>query len=155
MAYDAAEDGRRDFHFHYGRWQVTHRRRSGADGEGWDVFEGTSFCQGLMGGLANVDEHEMEGGFQGLAVRSFDPATGLWTLRWLDGLGGELPPLTGRFQDGVGRFEGEGQEDGEPVKLAYLWEPVAPGSARWTHLVARDTGDSWETLWTMDFRRAP
>jgi hypothetical protein len=155
MAYDAHDDGRRDFHFLYGRWRVAHRRRVARGQETWTAFEGTSYCQGLMGGLCNVDEHDMpEGGLQGLTLRTFDPQHGRWSIRWLNAATGELqPPVCGRFEGGVGRFEGEDVEAGVPVKVAYLWEAITPGSARWSQAFSYDDGQTWETNWIMDFTR--
>jgi hypothetical protein len=155
MAYDAHDDGRRDFHFLYGRWRVAHRRRVARGRDEWQAFEGASYCQGLMGGLCNVDEHDMpEGGLQGLTLRTFDPQHGRWSIRWLNAATGELqPPVCGRFEAGVGRFTGEDIEGGVPVQVAYLWEAITPGSARWSQAFSYDGGDSWETNWIMDFTR--
>ena len=54
----------------------------------WIEFEGTLFCQPLMGGYANVDDtvFEVPGGtYRGVAPRSFDAKTGQWSIWWMDG----------------------------------------------------------------------
>ena len=69
------QDGRRDFDFFQGRWNVLHRRLTlrGAGSDDWDEFEGVTHCQTLMGGLCNVDENDMPArGFQGLTFRTFN-----------------------------------------------------------------------------------
>jgi hypothetical protein len=159
MAYDAHDDGRRDFHFLYGRWTVAHQRlRQRGVGLGrpeWDSFEGTSFCQGLLGGLSNVEEHDFpDRGHQGLALRTFDVERGLWSIYWVSSQSGVLePPVTGRFENGVGRFHGDDVDAGRPVKVAFLWDRITPGAARWSQSFSYDGGQSWEENWIMEFTR--
>ncbi|WP_293904049.1 DUF1579 domain-containing protein [Phenylobacterium sp.] len=157
MAYDAYDDGRRDFLFLYGRWAVTHRRLTarGVGADDWDQFEGTAFCQSLMGGLCNVDENDMpERGFQGLTFRTFDVAQRQWGVYWVNSQAGTLQePVFGHFENGIGRFHGEDVDDGRPVKVVYVWEAIAAASARWSQAFSYDGGETWETNWTMDFAR--
>jgi len=156
MAYDAYDDGRRDFHFLYGRWAVRHRRlrQRGAGCTDWDVFDGTTFCQGLMGGLCNVDENDLGEGRQGLTFRSFDVERRRWSIYWVGGATGALePPVHGRFDGPIGHFEGDDTCGGRPVKVTFLWEILDAGTARWTQAFSYDGGATWETNWIMDFTR--
>ena len=155
MAYDAHEDGRRDFHFLYGRWQVAHRRLK-ARGEGcaeWTEFHGTSFCQGQMGGLVNIDEYDLGDLGHGLAIRSFDVEACRWAIHWIGASGVLEPPVVGRFDGGTGLFLGEDVDRGRAVRVRYLWEGIAAGSARWSQAFSYDGGETWETNWIMDFTR--
>jgi hypothetical protein len=73
--------GLHDFDFLFGRWQVHHRKLKHrlVNSHEWIEFEGTLFCQPLMGGYANVDDtvFEVPGGtYRGVATRSFDAKTG-------------------------------------------------------------------------------
>src|SRR5262245_35691212 len=124
MAYDAQDDGRRDFIFLYGRWRVVHRRLKarGVGCSDWDQFAGTSFCQGLMGGLCNVDENDFpDRGSEGVTFRSFDVDRRLWAIYWISPSGVLQPPVYGRFENGEGRFYGEDVDDGRPVRVVYVW----------------------------------
>ncbi|WP_293678056.1 DUF1579 domain-containing protein [uncultured Phenylobacterium sp.] len=156
MAYDGHEDGRRDFHFLYGRWAVAHRRlkERGVGCAEWEEFTGTAFCQGLMGGLCNVDENDLGERGHGLTFRTFDVEAGRWSIYWVDAAGALGAPVHGRFQAGVGRFEGDDTCAGRPVKVAFLWEPAAEGGARWSQAFSYDAGRSWETNWVMTFTRS-
>ncbi|MBI1199887.1 MAG: hypothetical protein GC203_18670 [Phenylobacterium sp.] len=158
MAYDAHEDGRRDFHFLYGRWSVQHRRLKarGAGCAEWDEFAGTSFTQGLMDGLCNVEEHDFPSlAAQGVALRAFDLATRRWSIYWVSSASGELQaPVRGGFRDGVGRFEGEDLDGDRSVKVRFLWSDITPSSARWSQAFSYDGGATWEENWTMAFTRA-
>jgi hypothetical protein len=156
MAYDANDDGRRDFHFLYGRWSVAHRRlrQRGAGCSEWDEAAGTAFCQGLMGGLCNVDENDLGEGRHGLTFRSFDIEKRRWSIYWVNGASGALePPVHGRFEVGIGRFEGDDVCGGRPVKVTFLWEILPAGAARWSQAFSYDGGETWETNWIMDFTR--
>jgi hypothetical protein len=133
MAYDAQDDGRRDFHFLYGRWSVEHHRLTarGVGSDDWDVFHSDTFCQGLMGGLCNVDENDFhDRGFQGLSFRTFNVETGQWAIYWVNSGSGALQnPVFGRFENGIGLFHGEDVDGDRPVKVLYRWEDITASSA--------------------------
>lgn len=157
MAYDAHDDGRRDFHPMYGRWAVQHRRLTarGVGCDDWESFDGTSFTQGLMDGLCNVEENDFpDRGTQGVAFRAFDLERRRWSIWWVSSADGRLQaPVHGRFQDGVGVFEGEDLDGERPVKVRYRWEGVSSAAPRWSQAFSYDGGATWETNWTMAFSR--
>ncbi|MBI3748514.1 MAG: DUF1579 domain-containing protein, partial [Chloroflexi bacterium] len=100
-----------DFDFSMGTWRVHHRRlkeRLVANDE-WQEFEGTSTAWPILGGAGNIDDNVLElpaGTYRAISLRSFDPATGRWSIWWLDGRNpGRLdPPVVGGFENGVGTF---------------------------------------------------
>jgi hypothetical protein len=108
-AHDIPADGRSDFNFFFGNWDVSHRRlqRRLAGDTNWDVFGGTCEVRPLLGGLGNVDDNVIElpdGAYRAATVRTFDPATRQWSIWWIDG---RIPltidvPVRGAFVDGVG-----------------------------------------------------
>lgn len=154
MPYDAHHDGRRDFHFLYGRWSVAHRRlkQRGAGCTEWNEFTGQAYCQGLMQGLCNVDENDLGERGQGLTFRSFDVKTRLWSIYWVNGATGGLePPVHGGFEGGLGRFEGDDLDAGRPVKVTFLWEAAHASGPRWSQAFSYDGGRTWETNWVMTF----
>jgi hypothetical protein len=58
-AENALGDGRADFDFFFGRWNVNHRRlQKRLQGDtNWDVFGGTCEVRPILGGLGNVDDN--------------------------------------------------------------------------------------------------
>src|ERR1043165_1703641 len=117
MAYDAADDGRRDFHFLYGRWAVRHRLLRASGSDDWTELAGTSFCHGLLGGVCNVDEYDFADGRRAVAIRTFEVEARRWAIYWATADGGVLgPPVYGGFQGGMGRFLGDDVSAGRPVK---------------------------------------
>jgi hypothetical protein len=157
-AHAKIQDGRRDFDFLQGRWNVLHRRLTlrGAGSDAWDEFEGAVHCQTLMGGLCNVDENDISSrGFQGLSFRTFNIERREWSIYWVNSDAGVLQePVFGRFEDGVGRFYGVDVDNGRPVQVIYIWKDITPTSAHWAQAFSYDGGRSWEVNWTMAFSRA-
>ncbi len=159
---ERAVPGLHDFDFLFGRWQVHHRKLKHrlVNSHEWMEFEGTLFCQPLMGGYANVDDtvFEVPGGtYRGVATRSFDAKTGQWSIWWLDSrtpLGPMDPPVRGSFHDGVGTFyANDDTEGGKPVRTRFLWSGITPTSGHWEQAESTDGGKTWETDWIMDLKR--
>ena len=155
---DASASGVRDFDFLRGEWRVRHRYLRGATRE-WTGSDGTCSSAALMGGRANLEEHWIgapAGAYRALGLRSFDPKSGLWAIWWLDGRdphGAVDPPLQGRFENGVGTFLGDTTLNDKPARIRFVWSRITPASALWEQTLSSDGGTTWETVWTMEFRR--
>jgi hypothetical protein len=155
--------GLHDFDFLVGNWQVHHRKLKGrlTNSHTWDEFEGTLSMRKLMDGYANVDDNVFktpEGSYRGVGLRSYDPKTAQWAIWWLDGRSpfGDLdPPVKGHFISGVGTFYSNDTLRGKPVRVRFVWSKITPTTARWEQAFSADGEKSWETNWTMDFKRVP
>ena len=153
--------GRDDFAFLSGRWNVQHRRLVArlAGSEDWQEFAGTTELWPLLGGAGNVDDNFLDlpgDPYRAASLRSFDPATGLWSIWWLDARrpGAIDVPVVGRFVDGVGTFEADDTFEGRPIRVRFRWTRTATSSPRWEQAFSADGGATWETNWEMDFTRA-
>lgn len=154
-------DGRGDFDFLIGDWEVHHRRlvRRLAGCTEWQSFGGRSRLVKVLGGQGTVDDNEIDlpgGAYRALTVRSFDPASGQWAIWWLDQ---RWPhridvPMIGRFSDGIGRFHADDAFEGRPIRVRFLWTDTASGSPHWEQAFSADGGQTWETNWQMRFVRA-
>ncbi|MFC3325336.1 DUF1579 domain-containing protein [Mesorhizobium cantuariense] len=159
-AIDIPADGRSDFDFFPGKWDVNHRRlqRRLAGDTNWDVFGGTCEVRPLLGGLGNVDDNVIElphGAYRAATVRTFDPTTRQWSIWWIDGRNPLTigVPMRGAFVDGVGTFLCEDVLDGRPIRVRFLWSEIEQNTARWEQAFSQDGGTSWETNWVMEFSR--
>jgi hypothetical protein len=56
--------------------------------------------------------------------------------------------------NGVGTFYGQITTNGKPMRLRFVWSQITGTSARWEQAYSPDAGKTWETNWTMEFRRA-
>jgi hypothetical protein len=150
----------RDFDFLMGRWDVHNRRLHErlAGCEEWDEFAASSRARPLLDGMGNEDEFrtDHEGGMIGMSFRFFDPGTKLWSIYWADSrrCGVLDPPVFGSFAHGIGIFEGADTFAGEPIAVRFTWSRVTTGAPRWEQAFSADDGETWETNWVMDFRRA-
>lgn len=151
-------DGRHDFDFIHGRWQVQNERLRErlAGSEDWEVFNATDECRPLLGGIGNLEEFHTawNGGYEGLALRLYDIASRQWRIYWSSNRSGVLdPPVSGCFEEGVGTFHGEDVHEGQPVRVRFLWSHSSANIAHWQQAFSADGGATWETNWHMWFRR--
>lgn len=151
-------DGRHDFDFLHGRWQVRNERLRerlvGSDD--WESFDGVQQCRPLLDGLGNVDElvSGWGGGFIGMSLRLFDVGARQWRIWWASDRDGQLDPaVTGAFVDGRGEFTGRAEHAGTPVLVRFTWERAGAHAAHWQQAFSIDEGASWETNWHMWLRR--
>lgn len=146
-----------DFDFLFGDWHVEHQRRrtrlSGPDA--WDRFSGEMSCRPILDGLGNADEFSVpEQGPIGATLRLFDLEARRWSIHWSSRSTGRLePPLYGTFEGGVGLFYGDDVHAGRPIRVRFIWEALAPDSARWQQAFSPDGGSTWETNWFMVMTR--
>ena len=148
-----------DFNFMFGKWTVQHRRlRERLSGcRDWESFEGENETRPILGGRGNVEDNLLllpGGSYRAIALRSFDAASGCWSIWWLDGRAPHVldTPVKGGFNGETGEFLAEDILDGHPIKVRFLWH--RRDQPRWEQAFSIDGGASWETNWTMDFTRA-
>jgi len=149
-----------DFDFLVGHWTVRHRRLKErlAGCTDWEEFGGTCSLRPLLDGQANVDDNVLDmpsGTYRAASIRAYDPATGRWSIWWLDSrqphdLG---MPVVGAFKDGTGTFLADDTLNGQPIRVRFLWTDITPSSARWQQEFSNDGGATWETNWVMEFQR--
>lgn len=150
------DDGRHDFDFFHGRWNVHNRRLSKrhAGSDQWDEFPATLDCRPLLGGLGNIDEYR-SADVLGLTLRLFDPQQRQWSDRWASARDGVLgPPAFGRFRDGVGQFVGEDNDGGRRILSRSTWSQITANAFVWEQAASLDEGASWETDWIMHITRS-
>jgi hypothetical protein len=163
-AHSAAADGRHDFDFLHGRWQVHNerlrQRLSGSDD--WEIFHARQTCEPVLGGLGNVDAflsdwHRpgMADTFQGMTLRLFNLEHRHWSIWWAGSHDGVLePPVVGVFEQGVGSFNGELEHEGRPVQARFIWSDISANTAHWHQEFSADGGRTWETNWHMWMHRS-
>jgi hypothetical protein len=151
-------DGRHDFDFYFGRWQIRNerlrQRLAGCDD--WETFDATQQCRPILGGLGNIDDFVTgwRDGFIGVTLRLFCPQTRQWSIYWAGNRDGVLePPVIGEFVNGVGTFLGRDRHEGIPVLVRFVWSEIAATSAKWEQAFSIDEGRNWETNWIMRMTR--
>lgn len=150
------------FAWQQGCWNVRHRKlRARLCGcTDWDEFGGTCTAWPTLGGQGNVEDNALDdpaGAYRAIAVRAFDPASGLWSIWWLDGRSPASldVPVRGRFEAAVGTFLAEDIFEGRPIRIRFRWSHITVNGARWEQAFSDDGGATWEVNWVMDFARVP
>jgi hypothetical protein len=143
-----------------GSWRIHHRRLKErlAGNDEWEEFDGTSVAWSLLGGAGNVDDNVLElpsGTYRAVSLRSFDPATNLWSIWWLDGRNPRSiePPVVGGFENGVGTFIGDDTFNGKPILVRFIWSHITATTCRWEQAFSPDGGATWEVNWIMESTR--
>ena len=151
--------GQHGFDFLVGEWRVHHRRISAVTKK-WVEFDGTCSMRLHMEGTANVEEHLLnspDGVYRAVGLRSYDSKNDKWSIWWLDGRYPARPldpAAQGKFENGVGSFYAEWEQDGKKMIGRLQWSAMTTNSARWEQATSRDGGKTWEPNWIMQFRRA-
>jgi len=149
-----------DFDFFMGSWKCRHRylvkRLAGC--HDWIEFGGSCVARKILDGFGNMDENDIDlpgAAYHGMSLRTWDPASKLWSIYWLDSRrpGDLFPPVHGGFEKGVGTFHGNDTLDGRPIRVRFTWSRTTDSSPRWEQAFSLDNGSTWEPNWSMDFTR--
>lgn len=160
MALDLLASAPPDFDFVMGDWTVEHRRLKErlAQCDEWIEFDGAMSTCKILGGFGNLEDNILrfpDGEVRAVALRSYDPLTKTWAIWWLDGrFPGRLDiPVVGGFQEGVGTFFAKDTLAGMPITVRFIWRRANSDELHWEQAFSADEGITWETNWTMHFRR--
>lgn len=141
-----------DFAFLAGEWRIANRMKQG---ESWIEFPGEATVHSLLGGNASVEELRIPArNFSGIGFRLYDAAAGVWNDHWVNGQQRTVnPPMAGTFENGVGTFLADDEDNGRPIKARGIWDRITPTSCRWYQSVSRDGGATWDDNWHMAWTR--
>jgi hypothetical protein len=111
----------RQFDFWIGHWNVAEK----------DKPAGTNTIERILEGCALIENWSSAQGGSGKSLNFFDRADGKWHQTWIDASGGALF-LSGRFENGTMRMEGERPAEGKQAASRHriTWTPLAGGKVR-------------------------
>ena len=153
------DDGRHDFDFVPGVWQMHNRKLINAldqECDKWVEFDSVSTGDIRLYGLGNTDRMLVESmppdgqPYEGMPLRLFDPQEKVWRIWWTSSrYPGVLdPPVVGRFDgDGVGRFYSDDIVNGTPVKVRFEWSDTTTDTPKWNQAFSFDDGQTWKPNW--------
>ncbi|MDT8757698.1 hypothetical protein MZO42_03215 [Sphingomonas psychrotolerans] len=149
-----------DWDWLIGSWDVWHRRLKErlAGSTEWEQFPGKSVLWLALDGLATIDDNIVDlpaGSYRGLTVRTFDPASGKWSIWWLDGRNPTVidAPVRGGFTGDSGVFAGPDTFKGKPIIMRFRWLDIHSRRPHWEQAFSPDGGASWEVNWENFFTR--
>lgn len=147
-----------DFDFLFGEWRVHNRKirdNTDPDCTEWIEFDARQTASPILNGGGNIDEMRVDD-FVGFTLRLWDPVEDVWRIWWsaTNAPGVLDEPVTGRFGDGVGRFEGVQLVGGVETIVRFEWTVADPQKPVWDQYFSRDGGESWSHNWQMTFSSA-
>ncbi|MES2772694.1 MAG: hypothetical protein V4722_00825 [Bacteroidota bacterium] len=149
-----------DFDFLEGKWKVQNRKLTTlfSNSDDWTTFESELHMRKALRGISNVENFyaELNGKpYEGMAIRLYNPQTKLWSVYWTDSNGGTMDehPVTGSFENGVGRLYTKDSFNGKAIIVLYQWDATDPQHPKWSQALSDDNGKTWEWNWEMVLTR--
>jgi hypothetical protein len=140
-------DAARQFDFWLGEWDC-----SWDDGERRHVATNSVYLD--LGGKVVVENFDGRPSldFQGLSFSVYDRNAGCWKQTWVDSEGSYLD-FAGGFENGVMELRRNGEVDGVPAIFRMRWENIERESLDWSWQRSGDGGETWASLWEIDYSR--
>ncbi|HJZ52487.1 MAG TPA: hypothetical protein VJ228_09840, partial [Candidatus Acidoferrales bacterium] len=152
-------DGRRDFDFEAGTWNIHLKRLVYplTDSNTWVEFDGKSVTRKIWDG-AEIEQFETNspaaGHIEGLTLRLYNPESHQWRLYWASSKTGILdPPNVGEFRNGRGEFLCQDTFNGKTLLVRMVWSDITPTSAHSEQSFSTDGGKTWQVNWITDQTR--
>ncbi|MBX3509688.1 MAG: hypothetical protein KF700_00700 [Hyphomonadaceae bacterium] len=142
-----------DFDWLTGEWRI--HNRSIVNGE-WLEYPGEATVHGILGGVCSVEELRIPArNFYGMGLRLLDVGNRVWSDHWVNARSGVIttPGQLGSFENGVGIFVTEETVDGVAMKYVGVWDNITARSCRWRQASSRDSGETWDQNWIMEWSR--
>lgn len=144
-----------DFDYLAGKWKMKNKHLNARLAHCKEYTEFETDVEAFIGlqGVGSFDivrRHLDDGSiYEGRTIRTFDPATKLWRLYWVDSHGGPIdPPVIGSFSNGIGLFFGKDYQVGRPVIVVFRWDKTNPDQPLWSQAFSDDNGKTWEWNYT-------
>jgi hypothetical protein len=90
--------------------------------------------------------------FQGLSFSVYDRNARCWKQTWVDSEGSYLD-FVGGFADGVMELRRAGEHDDAGAVFRMRWENIERDSFDWSWQRSDDGGESWRSLWEIEYTR--
>ena len=140
-------DAARQFDFWLGEWDCAWH-----DGERRHVATNSVYLD--LGDKVVVENFDGRPSldFQGLSFSVYDRNARCWKQTWVDSEGSYLD-FTGRFENGVMELRRDGELDGAPAIFRMRWENIERDSFDWSWQRSDDDGETWTSLWEIEYSR--
>ncbi len=146
-----------------GEWDIRQRILQ-ADGS-WREFPAATSVTRALSGRALIEHWQGEVLFYwagmrepvsitGLSVRAYDPASGKWSIYWMDSLSPQFgEPYVGTIQGGHGVFVREWDTPQGRRSGRITFATPGPDVVEWSLAISPDGGETWSVIWAMSMER--
>jgi hypothetical protein len=149
-----------DFDFLQGKWKVQNRKLKSrlTNSDEWTEFEAELHMKKTLNGFGNLENFYSNNNgepYEGMAIRLFNKASKLWKIYWIDSNGTTMDekPVTGSFENGLGKFYTNDIFDGKEILVIYQWDATNLEHPKWSQAFSTDNGKTWEWNWKMELSR--
>ncbi|MEO8515807.1 MAG: hypothetical protein ABI426_03640 [Flavobacterium sp.] len=149
-----------DFDFLQGKWKVHNRMLTSRlnNSDEWIEFDSELHMKKMLKGFGNLENFYSENNckpFEGMAIRLFNKETKLWKIYWIDsnGMTMDEKPVTGSFENKVGKFYTNDTFNEMPIVVLYQWDATNPEHPKWSQAFSNDNGKTWEWNWKMELTK--
>jgi hypothetical protein len=156
----SATSSENDFDFLEGKWKVSNKKLKARlnNCSEWDEFESTLEMHKILTGFGNREHYKAimdNKSFEALALRLYKKENRLWTDFWIANNVCEMDqhPVTGSFENDVGRFFATDTFNGKNILVVYQWDKTDPEHPVWSQAYSNDNGKIWEWNWFMHLTR--
>jgi hypothetical protein len=141
-------DPARQFDFWLGEWDC-----SWSDGDGHEGTATNTVYLDLDGQvIVESFDARPSSDYQGMSFSKYDPTLGRWRQTWVDSTGRYLD-FTGGYENGVMDLRHYGEHDGASAEFRALWHSIERNGLGWAWQRSLDGGETWTTLWAMEYVR--
>lgn len=151
--------------FFIGSWDVQSRILMDAETDEWMEETVISTVEPIIGGFALLEHFDgMYGGapIQGVSLRTFNSSIGKWQQRWIDNTSPGFAAYTGQFMDGEfiayadrgysPEVDG-GMDEAKQNGLREIFFDIESDRFSWRLESTSDGGETWMTVWTLEYTR--
>jgi hypothetical protein len=161
MTQTQRSNGRGDFDFEIGDWQVQQRplKHMLQAPTNWQEFTGISVARKILGGLwlhNEISNERAKRSFQGITLRLFAPQAQQWSVYPANSMQGALAVhMIGGCTNGRGVSYSHVPLDDMHRFTRFLWPEITPSPYLWEQAYSADGGATWETNWIQGHVRLP
>lgn len=140
-------DAARQFDFWLGEWDV-----SWEEGDHRHVATNSVYLD--LDGKVVVESFDGRPSldFQRLSFSVYDRNDACWKQTWVDNEGSYLD-FAGGFDNGVMELRRDGEVEGAPASFRMRWENIERDSLDWSWQRSDDHGETWTSLWEIEYSR--
>jgi hypothetical protein len=152
-------DGKHDFDFQFGTWNVHVSRlvHPLTGSTTWVQYDGTHVVQKVWNGRANLGVLEIDGSaghIEGLSLRLYNPQSHQWSANFSNSKDGTLGQASiGAFNNGRGEFHDHESYNGRAIDVRTITSDITPKSHRDEQAFSADGGKTWEVNWIATYTR--
>lgn len=147
--------GMGDFDFLTGHWHIQHKKLKAGSKDVWKHFDSSATVRNVLDGMGSIEElRNADDSYMGMGVRVWRPELGKWADHWTSAENGIVSaPQYGAFIDGDGVFISEEEVNGIKWQYRGVWDQITSDKCRWHQSASKDSGNSWEWNWWMEWTR--